>query len=815
MAERIGKAVLTIEIDGQQVQLGLGQITKANETAAKQVKDGWNRELTGDDFKKWSAVAIGAIAAVGAGIVALGDRGADIDDVAGSFGDLTAQVGSTAEALLGELRNGTLGTISDFELMKLANGALSSGLISSADAAGTLAQGAQLLADRTGGDTAEAFGTLTTAIATGRTATLKQLGVFVDTKVAVEQYAAAHGKAAGQLSDFERTQALAAATLAALKSQLQANGPAAADFGELVARIKTGFQNFVDQLSVGIARSPVLNAALKSIGVSLEENLGPKQKGNIVEIIRTVQDFAIAMSYAVEGGAVAATVFVTAWYGVQTVVLGVTTAIAGVATMLAQFVTAVALLAAKVPGASDSVKAMAASALDLTTKMRGGTESLAAQTAEAAKGVAGQSALQGVIDKVAGANLNMRDKMIEASTAAITLDTEVKKTNTTLGDGAPAQRNAENVKAIADSYWKLSQDVVLATMEGTAKRLAQLEFAKLAEIKGINDLKEASRQEKDERIALANEKYAALAAIELAATDQTKARTLELQNTVAQDYLTGTALVVAQLQAREQAELASIATLQVTNAAAYTEQAALIQQHYANATAAAQGHYATVEQAASAAGFKTREELEQAATKAQETYQRMLASGLYTTEELRKAHEAAKKAEAEVDGHLVVSKMEGFQLIAAAASTVLRSIFGKSKGAAIAAALIDAAAAIVKVFAQYGFPWGLAPAAAIAAQTGAQIAKIRNTNPEGFATGTPGLDFANFGSSTLSVLHRQEAVIPRGRGHLLAAEIAAAMPRGGRGDGAMAAELRGIRDDLARLPRVLARGIRDGMLLAT
>lgn len=813
MTDRIGKAVLTIEIDGQQVQLGLGQITKANEAAAKQVKDGWSRELTGDDFKKWSAVALGAIVAVGAGIVALGDRGADIDDVSGAFGDLTAQVGSTAEALLGELRNGTLGTISDFELMKLANGALSAGLISSADAAGTLAQGAQLLADRTGGDTAEAFGTLTTAIATGRTATLKQLGVFVDTKVAVEQYAAAHGKAAGQLSDFEKTQALAAATLAALKGQLQANGPAAADFGELVARIKTGFQNFVDQLSVGIARSPVLNAALKSIGVSLEENLGPKQTANIVAIIRTIQDFSIAMSYAVEGGAVAASVFVTAWYAVQTVVLGVTTAIAGVATMLVQFVTAVALLAAKVPGASDSVKGLAASALELTNKMRGGTESLAAQTAEAARGVAGQSALQGVIDKVAGANVLMRTKMIEAKDAAITLDQAVTKTNTTLADPAPAGRNAENSKAIADSYWKLSQDVVLATMEGTAKRLAQLEFAKLAEIQKINELKDASRAEKDAQIALVNEKYLALSSIEMLANDQTKARTLELQQTLAQDYLTGTALIVAQLQAREQAELASIATLKVTNAAAYTEQAALIQAHYANLKATAQGAYLTVEQAAAAAGFKTRAELEQHAAKARETYERMLASGKFTIDELQKAHEAAKKAEQEIDGQVAMSKLEGFNIIAAAASTVLRSIFGKSKGAAIAAALIDAAAAIVKVFAQYGFPWGLAPAAAIAAQTGAQISKIRSTNPEGFATGTPGLDFANFGPASLSVLHNQEAVIPRGKGHLLAAEIAAAMPRGRGSDSGMLAELRALRSELGQLPRLLARGIRDAQLL--
>jgi hypothetical protein len=66
------------------------------------------------------------------------------------------------------------------------------------------------------------------------------------------------------------------------------------------------------------------------------------------------------------------------------------------------------------------------------------------------------------------------------------------------------------------------------------------------------------------------------------------------------------------------------------------------------------------------------------------------------------------------------------------------------------------------------FPWSLIPAAAVAAAGYAQIQQIRNTEPEGFATGTPDMAFMDFGRATAVPLHGDEAVVNRAQGATLA-----------------------------------------------
>ena len=222
----------------------------------------------------------------------------------------------------------------------------------------------------------------------------------------------------------------------------------------------------------------------------------------------------------------------------------------------------------------------------------------------------------------------------------------------------------------------------------------------------------------------------------------------------------------------------------------YQAQEAAHKKAWAEMARAAAESYAMVDFVGAASFFKTRTELQKTADEARLRYQQMLDGGKATYQELQAAHAAYKQAEADLNAKSSVSAIQGFELIASSASSILRSLFGKSKAAAIAAAIIDTLAAIVKTMAAYPWPWNLVPAAAAAVAGYAQVQKIRNTDA-GFAQGTPGTSFVDFGAGTPSMLHGQEAVVTRPQAEGVASMVRDAIKEGLRGGrGATAAPTR-------------------------
>jgi hypothetical protein len=676
---------------------------------------------------KFAGLTVGAITGATAAIVALGTHGADVADVRAAFEGLTQRAGESAAVMLGELQKGTLGTINNFELMKLANTALGTGLVKSSADMGTLASGAKLLADRTGGDTAEAFKTLTSAMATGRTGGLKQLGLFVDTKVAVENYAKSLGVSVGDLTDSQRAQALAAATLDKLKAELKAAGPAALDFGDNIKRGQVFVENLTNDLGEAIATSPVLKAAFDSIGTALQDAFGGKQQSTVQILMEWVNKFAIGLTYAGQAGTVAATVLVTVWYAVKTAILAVLTAVTAVGTGLVGFVAGVAELGSHIPIVGEKVKGFAEGANALAQGLLAATGSMAEQTAEAAKGVVGNSDLHRTIDKVGGALIVMREKMTEALGAeALLLATTVDTTNGLADTGDAAELTAAQIKAMEDAT-RAGQEAIHDMAEEAAEKFRALQ----------------------EEMTLAN--------------------------------MTGLERRLADIEVARQKEIAGLQFIAFAYPAMYEEMVAMVTEKHGQMTAAALQSFADQAGAAASAGATTRAEGEKNLAAAKKAYAELQATGKATFQQLQTAHAAVKKAEMDLDALAAAAKMKQFEMIASSAAGILRSLFGKSKAAAIAAAIIDTFAAIAKTLAAYPWPFNLIPAAAAAAAGWAQVNAIRSTDA-GFAQGTPGMGFEDFGRGTATVLHGDEAVVTRGQGEGLADMVLNAV-RQGQGDG--------------------------------
>jgi hypothetical protein len=680
-------------------------------------------------LKQGAAAALAGVAALGAGVVALGMRGAVVGDVRREFGLLSEKVGETSDVMLGALRKGTVGTVSDFELMKMANKALGAGFKGSAADMETLASGARLLAKRVGGDTATAFETLTKAIATGRMASVAELGLTGDKTAALQKYAEAHGTTVGALTKAQQTAALAAAVVGDLKGVIADAGDQAADFGERIAAGRNHLTNFSDSLAVAIADSPVVAAGMDSIAAAVAGAFGASQESLVKTLIGWVNEFAIKLTYLGDAAVLAGRVLSVAFTGVKVLIASVGTAatfvIESIITHIGQLLNA----ATQLPLVGGQFKSMAAAVENARVFVNGMRKDYQSQVSEAIQGgIEQQEALSGVsqtIGTVRAAMIAAKDATVEQAASARELATELETVAGSAGKATAAiAPSVPLLQALGKEFQALGAAVETNTATWVANNSkVAVDFKRL-----------------QEEITLANK--------------------------------TGIDRRLMEIDLARQNEIAGLAMLKATHAKEYAEIVALVNQKYQQMVDTATGANQTMVDRAREAGFVTRAELEATAATALATYQHMLESGLFTTAELQRAWEAAETAKKAASEDTRKFSTDQYLLMSQSASSILGSLFGKSKAAAIASAVIDTAAAIVKTFKQYGWPAGIIPAAAMGAAGAAQIAKIKSTNA-GFRMGTPDLDFLNFGPESTVNLHGDEAVIPRGAGkHELAGEIA-------------------------------------------
>jgi predicted transcriptional regulator len=307
----LGKAVLELSTDSatfftdlDRVKTGAKGIEADFKKAGESAK-GFGATLDGLSLnsKKWSAdtkdsfkavgqaagLLLGAIGAVGAGIILLGQRGADVDDVSSAFNRLSAD----APAALAGLRAGIGGLLTDYDLMKPANAAMSAGFQMNAADAQTMARAAWILADAQGKDLKESYETIANAMATGKVQALGALGLNVELKGASLALKTALGAEGEAITSNAQKQANRQAAMEAMNRVVLAAGAQELDFGEKLTRVKVQIGNMTDSLGVAIASSPVLGVAMNSAGDALQSAFGANQTQTIQALVKAIGQIAI------------------------------------------------------------------------------------------------------------------------------------------------------------------------------------------------------------------------------------------------------------------------------------------------------------------------------------------------------------------------------------------------------------------------------------------------------------------------------------------------------------------------------------------
>jgi hypothetical protein len=249
------------------------------------------------------AIAIGAFKeAVHLGTEAIKDmsvQGAAIADVEANFDHLNAGAQRLGSTLLTALREGTHNTITNFELMKIANTDLAAGMNLTDAQFKTIATGGFALAQAKAIDVKTAFDAINEGMLTGNVRALKALGIRIDQAKAETDYAEKLGTTSDRLSEEGKLEATREAILSKVGASMDRLGEQTDGLDELIAQARTSWANFYEDLSKTVATSPHVIGAFTTIRDSLVGAFGGDTSSmleTVVGWINTVADTTTEMA---------------------------------------------------------------------------------------------------------------------------------------------------------------------------------------------------------------------------------------------------------------------------------------------------------------------------------------------------------------------------------------------------------------------------------------------------------------------------------------------------------------------------------------
>jgi hypothetical protein len=233
---------------------------KEEATLIVKVKDSGTKAMKGINkvFSKFVFTAgdvVAGMKAIGAAAINFVKLGSEIKAVRTAFNNLAASQGQDAQEMLRNMRELSLGTITDLELMKQANNALLLGL--PVDRFGDMLTIARSSAQATGESMEFMLKSIVTGLGRGSKLMLDNLGILVSADKANVNYAASLGRTAASLTEAERKQAFINEALRIGKDNAEAAGGAQITLAEKMQQSLVVFENMKTVLAENLG--PALN----------------------------------------------------------------------------------------------------------------------------------------------------------------------------------------------------------------------------------------------------------------------------------------------------------------------------------------------------------------------------------------------------------------------------------------------------------------------------------------------------------------------------------------------------------------------------
>jgi hypothetical protein len=244
-------------------------------------------------------------------------QGGKVADVADNFDHLTTNAGRLGATLMGELRSGTQGMVTDFDLMKGANTLLVSGMKLTDEQFGTLAKGALALSAATGTDLTTAYDTMIRAMVDGNGKSLQAIGVRAKASEMEDAFAKSLNTSREGLTDEGLLQGRRVGVLNEVTEATERLGAQTVNVAGHVDQAKTAWTNFANDLGAAINKSDALGVAFDGLGKIIVEAFGGTKEDAIKTIVHWIEQATVSVLHFGTSAVAVAGEFYKAWLDLE------------------------------------------------------------------------------------------------------------------------------------------------------------------------------------------------------------------------------------------------------------------------------------------------------------------------------------------------------------------------------------------------------------------------------------------------------------------------------------------------------------------